>query len=185
MKIELNKRTARQIIALDRALTKESRQTLREVPKPDTVCGVAVPRDLNDLTIGELFSLKVDEQDALIEQIAAVVLKIEPGRLYDERADKVFGLLFWIGREIDRIAQLFDSISSKPTPDEIRAGVLNLDFGAFGIIDWYALRQGYKDHDEVMDVPWVRIRECMRIDNERAQYERRLQEIRLNKNKQR
>ncbi len=172
------------MFALERILTEESKRTLQTAPKPGEVCGVAVPHDLNDLTIGELFSLKADSQHDLVEHIASIVLRIDPLRLYDERADKVFGLLFWVGRELERISKLFERANRKPTPEEVKAGALNLDFGPFGILDWYATRQGYKDQNEVMGVPWVRIYECMRIDNERAAYERRLQEILAKKNSQ-
>ena len=71
----------------------------------------------------------------------------------------------------------------QPTPEEIKAGINDLDFGPFGIIDWYAHRQGYQDQDDAAKVAWVRVCECMRIDNERIAFERRLREIMANKNK--
>lgn len=84
---------------------------------------------------------------------------------------------------MERIAALFASTSNQPTPEEIKAGINDLDFGPFGIIDWYAHRQGYQDQDDAAKVAWVRVCECMRIDNERIAFERRLREIMANKNK--
>ena len=40
----------------------------------------------------------------------------------------------------------------KRQPEEIKAGINDLDFGPFGIIDWYAHRQGYQDQDDAAKV---------------------------------
>ena len=78
MKITIKKRTTRQVLAIERVLTPESRAALQTLPKPDKVCGVRTPRNLNDLTIGDLFSLQADGTHALIERIASVILKVHP-----------------------------------------------------------------------------------------------------------
>lgn len=183
MKITLKKRTTQQLLAIERVLTPESRAALMRLPKPDKVCGRRTPRDLNDLTIGELLDLQTgSDAHGLIERIASVILKVRPGRCYRERADRMLGFVFWVGRELERIASLFASVSSQPTPDEIKAGINDLDFGAFGILDWYSHRQGYQDQNDAAKVAWVRVHECLRIDNKRAAFERRLREIIANKN---
>lgn len=170
------------MLAIERVLTPESRAAILSLPKPDKVCGVRVPRNLNDLTIGDLFSLQVDGAHALIERIATVILKVHPRRCYNERADKMLGLVFWVGHELERIAGLFASVANEPTSDEIKAGINNLDFGPFGVIDWYARRQGYRDQNAAANVAWVRVYKCMEIDNKQAAFERRLREIIANKN---
>ena len=129
MKITIKKRTTRQVLAIERVLTPESRTALQTLPKPNKVCGVRTPLNLNDLTIGDLFSLQADGVHALIEQIASVILKVHPRRCYNERADKMLGFVFWVGRELERIAALFASTSNQPTPEEIKAGINDLDFG--------------------------------------------------------
>ena len=123
MKITIKKRTTRQVLAIERVLTPESRTALQTLPKPNKVCGVRTPLNLNDLTIGDLFSLQADGVHALIEQIASVILKVHPRRCYNERADKMLGFVFWVGRELERIAALFASTSNQPTPEEIKAGI--------------------------------------------------------------
>ena len=119
MKITIKKRTTRQVLAIERVLTPESRAALQTLPKPDKVCGVRTPRNLNDLTIGDLFSLQADGTHALIERIASVILKVHPRRCYNERADKMLGFVFWVGRELERIAALFASTSNQPTPEAV------------------------------------------------------------------
>ena len=50
-------------------------------------------------------------------------------------------------------------------------------FGLFGMLDWYAVRMGISDHDQVLKVPWLRIYKCMDMDNKRRAYEKRLQKV--------
>ena len=68
-------------------------------------------------------------------------------------------------------------MQSKPTAKEKQAGVEKLQFGLFGILDWYAKRMGITDHDDVLTVPWLRIYKCMDMDNKVEQYQRRLNDI--------
>jgi hypothetical protein len=65
----------------------------------------------------------------------------------------------------------------KPTQQQVRAGINNLRFGLFGVLDWYALRMGYQDHEKVADVPWINIYKCMDMDAKKAIYERKYQEV--------
>lgn len=41
MKITIKKRTTRQVLAIERVLTPESRAALQTLPKPDKVCACA------------------------------------------------------------------------------------------------------------------------------------------------
>lgn len=86
----------------------------------------------------------------------------------------VFGVINFVRSELDRINKLFASIKVAHSPEEIAAGVENLNFGTFGVIDWYAKRMGITNQDEVYSVAWIRIYTCMKNDNEKAEYEQRL-----------
>ena len=57
-----------------------------------------------------------------------------------------------------------------------------MNFGLFGLLDYYAQRMGITDHEEVERVPWIRVYKCLDMDAERTRFERRLRNI-LNKNK--
>lgn len=173
----------RKMLAIERVLTRESRAALLALPKPDKVCGVRTPRNLNNLSIGELLHLQASSADTLVGQIAAVLLKVPARRCLRERADRMLGFVFWVGRELERIAALFAATGGQPTPEEIKAGINELDSDPFDLIDWYARRQGYADQNDAAKVPWVRVYKCMQIDNKHIAYERRLREILSNKNK--
>lgn len=178
----MREKTTEQLLILSRAMTPAARQMLETTPKPMRVCGRRLPADLNDLTLGELFRLQSAGGDReLIETVAEVLLKVTPRRALRENGMRMYGFVFWVGRELERIAGMFAAINTPPTGDEIRAGIRELDFGPFGIIDWYARRQGYADQNEAANAAWIRVYECMRIDNKRAAYERRLREIMVEK----
>lgn len=83
----------------------------------------------------------------------------------------------WVSGEVERINKIFESTNTKPTAREKKAGIEQLNFGLFGMLDWYAKRMGIQDHDQVLSTPWLRIYKCIDMDNKRNQYERRYQEI--------
>ena len=168
------------------AVTKEDLQAkLSRLQRPSFVYGVRVPETLNDLTLGELFALQAisSEQDAIIIP-CKVILGLEESQVMKAKADEVFGFVLWVAEEMKRINKLFERTRIPPTKEEKQAGVEKLNFGAFGILDWYAQRMGYLDHEAVEHVKWKRVYKCLEMDAQRAMYERRLREVYANNGKQ-
>ena len=95
----------------------------------------------------------------------------------DEDVNDVFGFVNFVANEILRINKVFSSIKVSYSPEEREAGVEELPFGSFGVLDWYAQRMHIANQNEVRDIAWVRIFQCMKNDNERNEYERRLSKI--------
>lgn len=172
-------------------LTEESRtrsaEWLKGRAKPMFVAGVETPRDLNGLTYGQLCDIQEHGKDidGVMHAVAVVLPSVPTERLMNERAEVVVGFVAWIGREVERINRLFAKIAPRYTPEQIAAGVNGLQFGTFGVLDWYAKRQGIADQNEVRAVPWVRIYQCMKNDADVANYNLRLNAIITNKIKQR
>ena len=54
------------------------------------------------------------------------------------------------------------------TPIQKKAGYGDLRFGAFGIIHRYAQMMGISNHDDVEDVPWIRIYKCFDMEKKIA-----------------
>lgn len=156
-------------------ITQESEDQLKEAPRPDTLCGKAVPASLNSLTMGQLVDIMSLKQGEEIEAVR-IIAGIDTKQLDKEPAVKVVGLVNFIQSELHRIADLFKQLKPNYTQEERQAGVEDLDFGIFGTIDWYAKRMGITDHDEVLKVPWIHIWQCSLIDKERHEYQQRYQE---------
>lgn len=151
---------------------------LERLVKPTYLSGKRVPDSLNDITIGQLIMLQYISTDAdFMLKPASIILGIQDDMLLKEQAEKVIGFSYWVAKELERINKLFKNTSIPPTQEEKQAGVEKLNFGSFGIIDWFAQRMGITDHSEVENVPWVRIYKCLDMDAKRFVYERRLREI--------
>ena len=93
------------------------------------------------------------------------------------RAVDVVRLVGWVFGEVEKINKLFNKTKTNYTQRERQAGVEKLQFGLFGMLDWYARRMGIENHDDVLRVPWMRIYKCLDMDTKQSQYERRLNEI--------
>lgn len=85
--------------------------------------------------------------------------------------------------ELEYISKLFKEIEYKPTPEEQRAGINNTSSGFFGLIDWYARRMGITNHDRVVELQWLTIYKCLKMDFDKNMFERRYRTNQELKNK--
>lgn len=148
---------------------------LKSQKRPLRLCGVEVPENLNGVTYGTLDDLRsaTGEKDPA-GACAKILLGINPEDMLMEDVNDVFGFANFVTSELTRINKVFKSIKVSYSKEEIAAGVEKLDFGSFGVLDWYARRMGITNQNEVRDVAWVRIFQCMKNDAIKNEYERRL-----------
>lgn len=168
------------------SVTKDDMQAkISRLQRPSFVYGRSVPTDLYSLTIGELFALQAikTENDAILIP-CKVILNLEENEVMKADAEEVFGFIVWVANEMAKINKLFERTRVPPTKEEKQAGVEQLNFGAFGIIDWYAQRMGITDHEAVEYVPWMRVYKCLEMDAQRTMYEKRLRDVYANSSKQ-
>ena len=152
---------------------------LKEIKCPAQIGGRIAPQDLNDITLGQLIELEaIAAEKGVFAAIAKVLLGKDEAWAMKAPAMEMLGLRNMVVAEQDRIAALFASLTRDHTAAEIMAGVESLNFGMFGLADWYARRMGITDHDEVFDTSWLRIWQCRKNDIEEADYQKRLQNIR-------
>ena len=180
----------RDYLAIFVATTEEVRQeqyeAMRDLPRPVFLCGKSAPEDLNLISYGQLDDLH-DTPDGVnaIVNCCMVILGVDEKAVMAERADRILGFVVFCNREVERINKLFATIRPEFDPEERMAGIEKLKFGSFGVLDWYSRRMGITDQDEVRRVPWVRIWQCMRNDNETGKYEKRLRAVYKRQNKTR
>lgn len=150
--------------------------TLKKAKRPAFVLGKEVPANLNTISYGMLddFS-RVDQGDTdPAVSVFSILLGLTPKQVYSLNVFDVFGVINFVREELERINGLFSSIKVTHTQEEIAAGVEELNFGTFGVIDWYAKRMGITNQDDVYSIAWIRIYTCMKNDNDKAEYEQRL-----------
>lgn len=166
--------------------TTELMEKLSHAEKPAFICGKEVPDNLNMITYGTLDDLgRISPNDDAASRVLNILFDIDPVDVYQVNVFDVFGVLYFVKNEVNRINNLFSSIKVSHTSEEISAGIDNLNFGTFGVVDWYARRMGITNQDEVYSVSWVRIYTCMKNDNEKSEYESRLHKQYMNKVKRR
>ena len=156
---------------------KELMDILDRAEKPTEMCGVNVPEDLNLVSYGLLDDLANISASGVADPMAEIIsrlLEVDTEKVYEANVFDVFGVSKWVGNEVKRINKLFERISPSYSPEEIAAGVKSLNFGTFGVLDWYANRQRISDQNQVRDVAWIRIYTCMKNDNAKAEFNKRL-----------
>lgn len=145
--------------------------------RPGKVGRYKVPQNFDELTIGQVLELSSLDDENIVTGICRIVLGMQPKEVMAARAVEVVRFVGWASGELEKINRLFEQARTEPTTEERRAGIQNLDFGLFGMIDWYAIRMGIHDHDEVLGVNWMRVYKCVDMDNKKAMFQRRLQEV--------
>lgn len=162
-------------------------ETLKQAKRPAYACGKEVPADLNTITYGQLddFSRIGQSEGDPAVKVFSILLGLEAPQVYELNVFDVFGVLNFVRSELERINALFDAIQPTHSSEEIAAGIEDLNFGTFGVIDWYAKRMGITNQDEVYNVAWIRIYTCMKNDNEKAEFEQRLNKQYIEKAKRR
>lgn len=150
-------------------------QELMGAEAPKYIGSVKIPENLNTVSYGLLDDLKETADSA--DPVADIVKMVTPltrKEIYNCNVVDVFGIVNMVRQQIERINAMFRGIRVRYSTEEISAGVKELDFGSFGVLDWYARRMSISNQNEVRDVAWIRIYNCMKIDAEQNNYERRL-----------
>lgn len=161
-------RESHQINLLDR---------LWKAEKPNFLLGKEVPQNFNTITYGQLDDLsRAKDYDDPAARCLEVIMGFTRQEIYSLDVWDVFGFASFCQKELERINKLFSSIKQHHTSEEVAAGIEDLHFGTFGVVDWYARRMGITNQDEVYGIAWIRIYTCMKNDNLQNQYERRLRD---------
>lgn len=152
-------------------------EDLAGIQPPAVFKGKETPQSLEHLSLEDLLRLQdAAANNRLIYGIMEVFYGMSPDEADKAPAIAAAGLRNMVAAELERINALFASLGREFTPTEILAGAESLDFGIFGLADWYARRMGITNHDEAFRTPWVRIYQCRRNDMELDAYHERLHE---------
>lgn len=177
----------KEFLVLLPVLSDNTQRKLKKLLPPKKLAGAVVPKDLQQVTYATLCRLQrlgnsTDYVQAVCE-ICNVVCDVEAVQVMKAAAGDVLGVVAMVQREMVRIAELFDALKTEHTAEELQAGVDTMNFGTFGVVDWYCRRMGITDHEQGYNTKWQRIYECLRIDHEQGQYEQRLRKVYENKHK--
>lgn len=156
----------------------ELKEKIRTIGRPEYICGKKVPENLNMISYGVLDRLsRLDKSDDAAADAVSIVMEIPRQEVYDIDVNEVIGFFNFVSREVKRINDLFTEIKLDYSAEEITAGIENMSFGSFGVLDWYAKRMGVTNQNDVYNIAWVRIYNCMKIDNQKELFRRRLDKV--------
>lgn len=173
-------KTVADVLHWEPYLMPEQITELCSAPPPAEIGGKRAPQDLNDITLGQLIQLDaIGAEKGIFAAIAVVLLGKSEAWAMSAPALPMLGLRNMVVAEQNRIAGLFKMLEREPDAAEVMAGIDKLNFGMFGLADWYAQRMGIQNHDTVFDTPWIRIWQCRKNDIEQGEYQERLQKSRM------
>lgn len=151
---------------------------LETMTRPLKVGKHDTPENLNSMTLGQMIDLSdLKDGSEMFYKVCKVLLGMKVAEVNKAPAVEVVRFVGWVVGSVKRINNLFDSVKNKPSKEEVQAGINRLNYGIFGLIDWYAKRMGITDHDEVLGVHWGRVYQCLKMDNETTEFQKRLNKI--------
>lgn len=152
--------------------------TLESLTKPYKVGSRKTPDNLDGLTIGQLLTLSETRDGAeLFFVVCQVVLGMTEEETANSDAVEVVRFVGWVVNQVTKINRLFEKTNTTPDDKEVKAGIGELKFGMFGLLDWYAQRMGIADHHDVENVSWLIVYRCLEMDTKRYKFNKRLQEV--------
>lgn len=135
--------------------------------------------NFEDLTFGKLRELQeqIRTTKDIFHKPFEILLNIPPEEYKEMKAVDCIRFVLHVKSSLEEITKLFDSIQSKPTEEEIKAGINKLSGGFFATADWYARRMGITNHDDVDNVKWGIIYLAKKKDSEEYQFQERYRKV--------
>ena len=146
------------------------------LPYPETVAGHAAPKP-GTLTLAQYLDLSnIADAESLVLEVPRILLgrDLPDDVLLSADADSVFGMVWGIKTAVEQLNQAFKSISPELSNEEKAAGPP--EFGVMGLID-FASRRFNKTYDEAEKLCVWHVWQALQIENETAEYKKRLQTI--------
>ena len=158
--------------------TREALTLLTSVDFLDRLEAKIKPVELDEITYGqrlELSGMKTVRE--LILMPWKVLKDIPEEKVLRMSFFQVFAFSFSVVKELKRMSERDDrTFTYSPTPEEVQAGYLNLNHGAFGTVDRIAQRLNIS-HDAVFELPEKRVYAMLKIDYDTSNYQRKLNNI--------
>lgn len=151
---------------------------LEEVDFLEQVKNLYIPGEVPELSYGQRIDLS---EMQTLKDMLFLPMKVLKGLSEEQILQQPFVEIYNLGRsvleELQRIAKRdADTFKYTPSPEEVRAGYLELNHGVFGTVDQIAQRL-HISHDEVFNLPEKRVYAMLKIDFENGMYQKRLQKV--------
>lgn len=151
---------------------------LGKMTRPSYVGKKETPENIDAMTMGQMLKLSsVADGWSVFFEVCKELMQMTEKEVDEANAAEVVRFVGWAVAELKKLNDRFARVRSSRTKEEKQAGIERLKFGPFGLVDWYAQRMGIANHDDVMEVPALRVWQCMMMDNETREFEKRLAKV--------
>lgn len=151
---------------------------IRATEIPSALFGFVLNRNVRGMTLSQLVDF-ADCEDAykVVKTVVHdfICQDITDGEIQACDGVALMRYVYHVTDEVKKINELFESIQPDQTAEEIQARPPQ--FGIMGLVDYAMKRFGLHCYDDALKLKSIEVWQAMRIDNETAAYQRRLQEI--------
>lgn len=151
---------------------------IRATEIPLSLFGFVLNRNVTGMRLAQLVDFyDCAEPFKLVRTVVRdfICADITDGEIMDCDAVPLMRYVYHVTDEVKRINELFESIQPDQTAEEIQARPPQ--FGVMGLVDYAMKRFGLHCYDDALQLKALEVWQAMKIDNETAAYQRRLQAI--------
>lgn len=147
-----------------------------ESERPDFINGNKVPDSLDSITYSQRIDLQdIKSESDMLFKPCEILFNLPKNEILSLSVQQVVGLSLWVVKELNRMSKREENtLNYKPEPEELRAGISDLKFGAFGIIDSIVKSRPVYTHEEVLQLSCAKVYAMQLIDHKQRMFEKRL-----------
>ena len=149
----------------------------RKLTVPKEIGKFSIPENLETITYGQ----RLDLSDIKPEDFLFTPLRILTGAKLEEilllKACDVIRVTFHVIDQLQELNKRDEKyLKYEPSKEELKAGLLKMNHGVFGVIDNIARRMRIT-HDQVLDLSQQKVFMMLKIDIDNANYARNLRTV--------
>lgn len=151
---------------------------IRATEVPAALFGFVLNRNVRGMRLSQLVDFAACEDHFSVVRTVVhdfICQDITDGEIENCDAFELMRYVYLVTDEVQKINELFQSIQPEQTAEELMARPPQ--FGVMGLVDYAMKRFGLHCYDDALQLKAIEVWQAMKIDNETAAYQRRLQAI--------
>lgn len=151
---------------------------IRATELPTCLFGFVLNRNVRGMTLSQLVDFADCEDSYKVVKTVVndfICKDITDGEIQACDGVSLMRYVYFVTDEVQKINDLFNAIQPEQTAEEIQARPPQ--FGIMGLVDYAMKRFGLHCYDDALKLKAIEVWQAMKIDNETAAYQRRLQAI--------
>ena len=154
----------------------DNQAEILQAKRPDSILTHAVPESLDSITYSQRLDLQdIKTESDMLFKPCEILFSMTKNDVLSVSVFSIIGLSMWVIKELNRMSDRErTTLEYKPEPEELKAGINELRFGAFGIIDSIVRTRPVYTHEAVLQLSCAKVYAMQLIDHKQRMYEKRL-----------